>query len=71
MSPELLNRILVLTSMVLFAFVGWWFANRKNRNGLVWGTVGAVFPPVLLALLFLKTAVVEEEEEDAGELSEG
>jgi hypothetical protein len=65
-----LNHILVLISMVLFAAVGWWLGNRKNRNGLVWGTVGAVFPPTLLILLFLKTAEAEEEE-DEGELSEG
>ncbi len=70
MSTEIFYRLLTLLSMVIFAGLGWFLANRRNRNGILWAVGGALLPLVLLVLLFLKP-VADEPEDDAGELSEG
>jgi hypothetical protein len=36
-----------------FAWLGRHMALKRNRNGLLWGLAGALFPPLLLILKFL------------------
>jgi hypothetical protein len=64
------HYLLTLVSMVLFAWLGYRLADKRNRNALVWGMAGALLPPLLLVLLFLKP-LDGEPEIDAGELNVG
>lgn len=46
--------LLSLVSAITFAILGRSMARKKHRGQLQWGLAGAVFPPLLLVLLFLK-----------------
>jgi len=59
---------LTLVSIVVFALLGRHLAKARNRNGLAWGIGGAVLPPVLAVLWFLRPLTAEEAELDAPEV---
>ncbi len=45
--------LLTLASVILFAWLGRIMARRKNRSVSGWAVAAAIFPPVVLILLFL------------------
>ena len=63
--------LLTLISIVVFAFLGWFLAGKRNRNVILWLVLGAVLPPLLIVLFFLKPAVAPEPSDEDGELDEG
>lgn len=62
--------LLTLVSIVIFGFLGWYLARKRNRNALLWLVGGAFLPPLLLILVFLKPMDAAPES-DEGELDEG
>ena len=63
--------LLTLISIVVFGFVGWVLARKRNRNAFLWPVLGALLPPLLLILFFMKPAAEEEPTDADGELDEG
>lgn len=55
---------ITMVSMALFGWVGWRMAISRNRNPAVWTALGAIFPPLLLILLVLKS---REDDADAAD----
>ena len=60
---------LTLVSIVAFAWLGRHLAKARNRNGLAWGIGGAVLPPALIVLWFLRPLTAEEAELDEPEIA--
>lgn len=60
--------LLTLLSVVLFGFLGWYLARKRNHNAILWLVLGAFLPPLLIVLFFLKP---KEDAADEGELDEG
>lgn len=63
--------LLTLISIVVFAFVGWVLARKRYRNAILWPVLGALLPPLLIILFFMKPAVEAEPSDEDGELDEG
>lgn len=60
--------LLTLISIVVFGWLGRHLAVKRNRNGLIWGIGGALFPPTLLLLFALPPLNAEDGEDgDIGE----
>lgn len=50
--------VVSLIITIAFIFLGRVVAQKKNRSALRWGVAVAIFPPVVLILLFLPTISV-------------
>ena len=59
--------LLSLASIMFFAWLGHFMADRRNRRAVGWGVAGALFPPVLIILFFLKPVPDEPQEPEAAE----
>ncbi len=62
--------LLTLVSVVVFGGLGWFLARKRNANSILWAVIGALLPPLLLIMFFLKPRAAEPEMEQ-GELDEG
>jgi hypothetical protein len=49
-----------VVSMLVFGFLGWRLAMKRGRNPIGWMVAGVLFPPLLIILAFLKTAVPQD-----------
>jgi hypothetical protein len=58
---NLFHTSLTLASIVIFAWLGRFLAIKRNRHPLGWGLIGALLPPLLLILVFLKPLPEEAE----------
>ncbi|MBL8642433.1 MAG: hypothetical protein JNK21_00760 [Rhodospirillaceae bacterium] len=66
---SLIHVVISILSMAGFGWLGWRMANARGRNPAPWMIAGVIFPPLLLILMFLKSAESEPSEpadENAG-----
>ena len=61
--------LLSLASIMFFAWLGHFLADRRNRRAVGWGVAGAILPPLLIILFFLKPLADEPDEAEAAEAS--
>lgn len=52
---EIIWLVVSLVITIAFIFLGRIVAQKKNRSAVRWGVAVAVFPPIVLILLFLPT----------------
>lgn len=62
---------ITLLSIVLFGALGWIVAHNRGHNRIIWAVMGAIFPPLLIILWFLKPNEEDAAADDGGELDEG